>query len=127
MTQNVFGPGLYYIGIANSFVHVDVMQQLLRLEGIKTYSSDYYQVQATIQVAYQIENSSNFDTLSTYYINFGDQPELILAPLIKNQLVLTLSSFSSQMYQSNTITSNISTAVANALNAQLSAWTPMNI
>jgi len=45
---NVYGPGLYYIGISNSFIRINKNLQTIYFSNLKTYTSDFYALTANL-------------------------------------------------------------------------------
>jgi hypothetical protein len=74
------------IGIASKFIRVNKNRKTVKFQNLTTYSSDYYLVSATIEVAYtfNFRTANSFETITNFYIMFGDQPEVILHPLMKH-------------------------------------------
>ena len=83
--NNVYGSGLYLIGIANSFFKVNKNQQTLSYDHLTTFSTDFYALTAYLEVSYLFSfTTSDFASLSTFIETMGDDPSNILRPLIKN-------------------------------------------
>lgn len=67
--SNVYEPGLYLIGIANSFLRVK-SQEIIHLSNLTGYSSDFFQLNADFEITYSVDlsqtnaNFTNFTVLS---------------------------------------------------------------
>lgn len=102
--NTVYGSGLYLIGLANSFIKINKNQQALSYDNLTTYTTDFYALTAYIQVAYLFNFSiaDQFATLRTFYETMGDNPKDILEPLVRNEILIILSSKSSSFYRNTT-------------------------
>lgn len=71
--SRLYGPGLYWIGIANRFLRFNKNQQTLRYNDLQTFSSDFYQVTANMEVTFQFNFTSNdsFTAASSFLALFG--------------------------------------------------------
>lgn len=101
----VYGPGLYLIGLANSFIKVNKNQQTISFNNLTTFTTDFYSLTAYMEVAYifNFSTADPFSTLSSFYETMGDNPKEILQPLIKNEILIILSSHNSSYYQNSSI------------------------
>jgi len=75
--STLYGPGLYWIGIANQFLRFNKNQQILRFANISTYSSDFYAVRANMEVTiqYNFEASADpFASATNFLVLFGENP-----------------------------------------------------
>lgn len=59
--SSLYGPGLYWIGIANKFLRFNKNQQTLHFSNISTYSSDFYAIRANMQVTIQYNFEGSAD------------------------------------------------------------------
>lgn len=55
----LYGPGLYWIGIANKFIRFNKNQQTIRFSNLQTYSSDFYKITANMEVTMQFNFQGN--------------------------------------------------------------------
>jgi hypothetical protein len=71
--SRLYGPGLYWIGIANRFLRFNKNQQTLRYSNMQTFSSDFYRVTANMEVTFQFNFQTNdsFNTASNFLTLFG--------------------------------------------------------
>lgn len=57
---------------------------------ISTFTNDYFPLQIVAQVSFKVvvpdssNTSEQFKLLRSFYMNFGGEPEKILAPIIRN-------------------------------------------
>ena len=103
--STVYGPGLYLLGLSNHFVKINKNQQSLSFPNLTTFTTDFYSLNANIQVSYLFDfnTADQFSTLSLFYQYFGEDPTPILNPIIKNEILIILSSKSSTYYQNSTL------------------------
>jgi hypothetical protein len=81
----VYGPGLYYIGLSNKFVRIRKNLQTTYLSNLTTYTSDFYRLTANLQISFLFNfTTSNFSTISNFYMLMGADPQVVLQPLMKN-------------------------------------------
>lgn len=71
--SRLYGPGLYWIGIANRFLRFNKNQQTLRYSNLQTFSSDFYRVTANMEVTFQFNfgNNDSFTAASNFLTLFG--------------------------------------------------------
>lgn len=85
--SSLYGPGLYWIGIANQFLRFNKNQQILRFANISTYSSDFYAIRANMEVTiqYNFEATADpFTSASDFLVLFAENPLTVIRPLINN-------------------------------------------
>ena len=70
-----------------------------------TFTTDFYSLKAHLKVSYifDFNTADQFTTLSAFYESMGDDHASILKPLIKNEILIILSSKSSAYYQNSTL------------------------
>ena len=128
--QNVYGPGLYHIGVANKMVKIERKQQAIDYNNLTTFSSDFYPVTASLSVTllYNFTTNADYSTISTFYELFGHNPNDILRPLIENKIIVILSSQNSTFYQTNTtVNSVIESTIANEVATVVSRWVGVTV
>ena len=65
--NNVYGSGLYLIGIANSFYKVNKNQQTISYDNLTTFSTDFYALTAYLEVSYLFTfSTTDFESLSNF-------------------------------------------------------------
>jgi hypothetical protein len=72
----VYDSGLYLLGLSNYFMTVNKKQQTLSFPSLKTFTSDFYTLSASIQVSYQFtfNTADSYTTISTFYESMGNNP-----------------------------------------------------
>jgi hypothetical protein len=93
-SASVYGPGLYLIGVSNQFIRINKNQQTMAYKNLTTFTTDFYILTAYLEVSYlfNFSTANQFSTLTAFYESFGDDPAAILEPIVKNQILITLSS-----------------------------------
>jgi hypothetical protein len=122
---NLYGPGLYWIGISNRFLRFNKNQQTLRFSNLSAFSSDFYKITANMEVTLQFNFTSGdqFAVASNFLLLFGEDPLAIIHPLIKNEILVALSSQSSSFYQKTTEPNSVlETTLASRISAGLQQW-----
>lgn len=79
--NNLYGPGLYWIGISNKFIRFNKNQQTLRFTNLSAFSSDFYKITANMKIAIQFNfsaidsaNLTNFTVASNFLQLFDESP-----------------------------------------------------
>lgn len=73
----VYGPGLYYIGIANTFIRINKNMQTVSYKNLTTFTSDFYALTANLEVSFlfNFTTSDSFTTVSNFYMLMGENPQ----------------------------------------------------
>lgn len=100
-STEVFGPGNHFIGLARQFIRIKQGPIMVRVDG-DTYTSDYFRLNCKIIVNYQFSSLSDFNTISKFYINFGDNYEQTIEAIINKKVLSLLSEYPSSFYKSST-------------------------
>ena len=84
--NTLYGPGLYWIGIANKFIRFNKNQQTIRFSNLQTYSSDLYKITANMEVTLQFnfQGNDSYAKASNFLQLFGEESLAIIEPLVKN-------------------------------------------
>lgn len=106
--------GIYYISFTHKFIKFNRTQQTVQLNGITSLTSDQIMTTSDVQVGYTL-NSFGGNDLLNYYINFGEQPDLILRPIFTNAVhksISTLTITDLKSFDDQLLTSKITAAIS---------------
>ena len=64
----LYGPGLYWIGLSNRFIRFNKNQQTLRFNNLSAFSSDFYKITAYMEVTLQFNLSTDGFTVAMKFL-----------------------------------------------------------
>lgn len=70
-----------------------------------TYTSDYFKLNTKIIVNYQLPSPNDFNSVSSFYENFGDQSENTIQSIINKKTLAILSEYPSTFFKNSTYNS----------------------
>lgn len=76
-----------------------------------------------------MEDAVKFEIARNFYLNFGDEPERILNPIIRNEVIRVISSHSSLDFQQAnvSISQNLENEIKNSLSLIVNRWSNITI